>query len=340
MIAIKENVSLKLHSTMRLGGTARYVCDITSEEDLLEALAFAAAHHVPVRAIGQGSNIFWQDEGFSGLVLCIKIQGFEVLEDGRSVAFGAGVEWDQAVEKSVSLGLSGLECLSLIPGTVGATPIQNVGAYGVEIQNVMQSVRAYDTHEKTFVTLTNEACQFGYRTSRFKAGDSGRYILTKVTFLLQKEPPKPPFYEALQAYFDSHEIKEFTAEVVRNAVIAIRTSKMPDPKVVANNGSFFANPVIEVPQYTQLKERFPAIKGWPISDGRIKLAAGWLIEQAGFSDFHDQETGMATWHLQNLVLINEHATSTQQLFAFKQKIVSRVYDMFGVTLQQEPELLP
>lgn len=340
MITIKENVSLKLHSTMRLGGTARYVCDIDSEEDLLEALSFANTHHIPVRAIGEGSNVFWLDEGYSGLLLCMKIQGFEVLDDGESASIGAGMEWDQAVEKSVSVGLSGLECLSLIPGTVGATPIQNVGAYGVEVHEILSSLRAYDTHEKKFVVLTNEECQFGYRTSRFKTVDSGRYIITNVTFRLQKTPPKPPFYESLQAYLDAQEIVDYTALTIRNAVVAIRSGKMPDPKKVANNGSFFANPVIEKPQFSELQERFPDIKGWEISDGRIKLAAGWLIEKAGFSDFHDQETGMATWHLQNLVLVNEHATSVHQLIAFRDKIIGAVHDMFGVTLVQEPELLP
>jgi UDP-N-acetylmuramate dehydrogenase len=339
MIHIKEQVSLKLYSTMRLGGTARYVCDVTSEEDLLDALAYADKIHLPIRTIGHGSNIIWHDEGFSGLLLIMKIEGHERINTS-TICFGAGVEWDAAVRVSVENGLSGLEFLSLIPGTVGATPVQNVGAYGKEIKDVILSLRAYDLHEKKFITLQKDNCDFGYRTSRFKVADSGRFIITSVTFGLSTTPPVPPFYDSLQAYFTTHPVEAYTPATIREAVIAIRSSKLPDPKQVANNGSFFANPVVHASVYEKLKQTYPDIKGWSVDAENIKIAAGWLVEKAGYGDCHDKETGMATWHAQNLVLVNEHATNTSQLITFRDNIVKTVYEKFGIALEQEPELLP
>ncbi len=324
---------------MRLGGLARYACEVTSEDELLAALLHAQMNTLAVRAIGIGSNIVWQDDGFPGLLIINKIEGFEILEDGLSVRIGAGMNWDDAVKKSVEAGLSGLEFLSLIPGTAGATPVQNVGAYGREIKDVLISVRAYDTQIKKFVDIWRDDCVFGYRTSRFKTNDEGRFIITYITLQLSNEAPKPPFYESLQAYLDERQISEYTAEVIRNAVVAIRSSKLPDPALVANNGSFFANPVIPNDQFEKLQATYPEIKGWAF-EGKTKIAAGWLVENVGFKDFHDQETGIATWHSQSIALINEHAQSTADLLKFKQKIVNAVQEKFGITLEQEPELLP
>lgn len=324
---------------MRLGGTARYACEITSEADLLEALTFVEVNKLPYRVIGSGSNIVWKDDGYAGLLIINKIESFEVLPDGMSVKIGAGTNWDAAVEKSVEIGLSGIEFLSLIPGTAGATPVQNVGAYGKEIKDVLTSLRAYDTHQKEFVELSCEDCQFHYRTSRFKTHDAGRFIITSITLLLTNRPPEPPFYESLQKFLIEHGVVDFTSQSIRDAVIAIRQSRMPDPTKVANNGSFFANPVVTARQFTQLQVAHPSIVGWPVNDG-VKLAAGWLIEQAGFQDFHDTETGMATWATQNLVLVNEYAKTTADLLKFKQKIIAAVQEKFAVALEQEPELLP
>jgi UDP-N-acetylmuramate dehydrogenase len=336
---IQENVSLKLYSTMRLGGTARYVCSITSEEDLLEALEFATKNNIPHRIIGSGSNIIWSDEGFDGLVIVNNIISV-TFDDDVTVTFGSGHSWDEAVRITTDKNLSGLEALSLIPGTVGGTPVQNVGAYGQEIANVITELRAYDTQKKEFVNISGSDCQFGYRTSRFKTTDAGRFIITSVTFKLSQQAPTPPFYESLQAYLDKNSITEYTPTTLRNAVIAIRSSKLPDPSQTANNGSFFANPIVPKKQYDNLIAKYPDIKSWELPDGSYKLAAGWLIEKAGFSGIHDAETGMATWPGQNLVIVNENATSTHQLITFKKKIVDKVKELFDVTLEQEPELLP
>ena len=336
---IQENVSLKLHSTMRLGGTARYACEVTSEQEVLDAIDYARTHHLPIRTIGSGSNIVWRDEGFPGLLIVNKIPGFEPLEDGETVVVGAGTIWDDIVQKTVDAGLSGIEFLSLIPGTSGATPVQNVGAYGQEIRNVLLNVHAFDMHTNSFVDIPNDACAFGYRSSRFKSEDSGRFIITSITLKLNKSLPQPPFYDSLQRYLDDQGITDYSPASIRRAVTAIRRAKLPDPAVVANNGSFFANPVIAEAEFQQLQSRFPDIKGWPVANG-VKVAAGWLVQQAGFDDRHDAETGMATWAAQNLVLVNEHAQSTQDLLTFKQKIVQAVHETFGIVLEQEPEILP
>jgi len=338
-----QNVSLSNHSTMRLGGTAAYMTEITSRIELEEALAWAEQNTLPVMMIGGGSNIIWRDEGFPGLVLVNKIMRFEETSDDDSnyyVTVGAGEDWDQVVARTVDQGASGLEYLSLIPGTAGATPVQNVGAYGQEIANVLVSVEAYDTQTKSFVNIPGFECEFGYRTSRFKTTDRGRFYITAITLHLSKTPPTPPFYRALEQYLTEHSITEYTPQVIRDAVIAIRQSKLPDPAQIANNGSFFANPLVDEGTLSQIQAAYPDVPHWPTADGRIKIPAAWLLEQAGFKDFHDVETGMGTWPKQPLVLVNEHAQTTAQLLQFRQKIIDAVQQKFEITLEQEPELLP
>jgi UDP-N-acetylmuramate dehydrogenase len=293
--------------------------------------------------IGGGSNIVWKDEGFAGLVIVNKIMGFEEQQEDTEnyfVHIGAGENWDSVVERTVAKGMTGIESLSLIPGTAGATPIQNVGAYGQEVAQTLVSVEAYDRQTKQMVTIPSIDCAFGYRTSRFKTTDRGRFFITGVTLHLLHQNPQPPYYAALEQYLTEHKITEHTPQTIRDAVIAIRSSKLPDPAVVANNGSFFANPVIDDGQFAQLQATHPNIPHWPAGEGRVKISAAWLLEQTGFKDMHDAQTGMATWPVQPLVLVNEHAQSTAQLLQFRQKILDAVQQKFDITLQQEPELLP
>jgi UDP-N-acetylmuramate dehydrogenase len=339
---ILQNVSLRDHSTMRLGGEAAYFAAFTSLDELTEALAWASQRNLPVMVIGGGSNIVWRDEGFAGLLLENKLMGFSIQQQGNEalVTIGAGENWDQSVARTVAAGLSGIEALSLIPGTSGATPVQNVGAYGQEIANTLVDVLVYDTQTSQTATIPNADCDFGYRTSRFKGADRGRFVILAITLKLQKANPQPPFYQALQSYFGQHNTSDFTPQIVRDAVIAIRQSKLPDPATVANNGSFFANPIISAEQFQPLQARYPDIPNWPTTDGRVKIPAAWLLEQSGFKDFHDEQTGMGTWPAQPLVLVNEHAESTAQLLAFRQNITDTVQQKFGITLEQEPELLP
>lgn len=339
---ILENVPLASYSTMRLGGIASYITDVTTRQDVIDSIAWAEERQLPVIIIGEGSNIIWDDDGFPGLVMVNKIQGFEITgeyEESTYITVGSGENWDSFVAKTVDMGLSGIEFLSLIPGTVGATPVQNVGAYGAEVSSTITTIEAFDKIEKKLVTLRSSDCAFGYRTSKFKTTDRGRFFITSVTFLLQKVAPQPPFYGALEKYFSEHAVTNITNIAVRDAVIAIRSSKLPDPKLVANNGSFFANPIITNDQFFELSTDYPDAPHWPTDDGSIKISAAWLLEQAGFKDFHDQTTGMATWSTQPLVLVNEHAETTAQLKAFRQLLIDAVQEKFKITLVQEPELI-
>lgn len=339
---IQDNVPLQAYSTMRLGGTAAYLSEVNGHQELPQLVAWARERDLPIIMVGDGSNIIWNDDGFPGLVIVNKLLQFDTYELDENTTYltiGGGENWDSAVARTVEMGLNGVAELSLIPGSAGATPVQNVGAYGREISDCLATLEAFDLLENKFVTIPALECGFGYRTSRFKTTDRGRFLITSITLMLTRDQPKPPFYDALASYFAEHGFTSPSLKEVREAVIAIRSSKLPDPKFVANNGSFFANPFVESSQFSQLIADNPTMKYWHTDDERTKLSAAWLVEQAGFKDFHDPETGMATWAKQPLVLINEHANSTADLLKFKQKIVDAVQAKFGIILQQEPELI-
>ena len=329
---------------MGLGGAAAYLLEVRDRMVVAEAYAWARSRSLPVLMIGGGSNIVWRDEGFPGLVLVNKIEGVEAYEEDETNTYltvGAGENWDRIVERSVGAGLTGIEALSLIPGTAGATPVQNVGAYGQEISETLVSVVAFDTQAGQFITIPAADCAFGYRTSRFKSADHGRFFITSLTLHLTKGNPMPPFYTSVQAYFDKNSVTDYTPASLRNAVVAIRSSKLPDPALVHNTGSFFANPIIDEYNLRRMQEAYISLPYWETDQaGKVKISAAWLIEKAGLKDVHDQTTGMATWPTQPLVLVNEHARKTADLLTFRQKIIDTVQEKFGITLQQEPELLP
>jgi UDP-N-acetylmuramate dehydrogenase len=293
--------------------------------------------------IGGGSNIVWSDQGYPGLVIVNRIPGYEHQDQGdqQFLIIGAGENWDAVVKQSVDDGLSGLEQLSLIPGTSGATPVQNVGAYGREIADVLVCVQAYDKQLKQLVVIPTSDCDFSYRNSRFKGKDKGRFFITSLTVSLSKSGPVPPYYTSVQAYLDQRGLKgkDVTAAVIRQAVIDIRSAKLPDPKEVANCGSFFHNPIIPMSQLNEIRHTFPAIQYWQIGDDQAKVSAGWLLDKLGLKGYHEPNTGMAIWDKQALVLVNESATSTAQLIAFRDAIQKSVKDTFGITLVQEPELI-
>jgi UDP-N-acetylmuramate dehydrogenase len=350
---ILKDVSLKLYSTMRLGGTADYLTEARTRDDLAKAETWAETQNVPIRVIGSGSNIIWRDEGYKGLLVINRIRGFEqIAEDGQTATFriGAGENWDTIVDQLVGLKLSGIESLSLIPGTVGAAPVQNIGAYGQDISQTLVELEAYDRMEKGFVTLSNEACAFGYRTSRFKTIDQGRFLISSVTLRLKKTRVGLPKYADIEAYFTEHDITEYTPATIRKAVVAIRSKKLPDPNKIANCGSFFANPIIPADEFIAITKKHPELKKphkgwsqapyWILNDDTVKLSAGRLIEEAGFSAHKDPTTGMRLWPSQNLVFVNDKAKSTQDLLDFERKIADAVMEKFGVELQREPEILP
>ena len=338
------DTSLRPYSTMRLGGNATYLTEVRDRNDLTEALSWAEQHQLPVIMIGGGSNIVWRDEGCQGLVIINRMMRYEVFdEDGinQYVTIGAGENWDSAVARMVDAGLSGTEALSLIPGMTGATPIQNVGAYGQEIAETLVTVEAYDSTTRSFVNIAGIDCEFGYRTSRFKTTDKGRFYITAITLHLMRSNPKPPFYASLQSYLSEHQITNFTPQTIRAAVIEIRSHKLPDPAIVANTGSFFENPIVDKATVIQLSGIYENLPHWEMENSdKFKLSAAWLIEQAGFKNYHDNQTGMATWPNSPLVFVNEHAKTTADLLKFRQKVTDAVQDKFGVVLEQEPELLP
>lgn len=339
---IKKNVSLAEYSTMGLGGNAEYLTVIDNRNDLVKALDWAEQNKQPVIMIGGGSNIIWGDQGFKGLIIVNEIHKYEIFkEDSENtyITVGAGENWDKVVERTANAGLSGIEALSLVPGSSGATPVQNIGAYGQEISQTLTALEVYDSKTKQFMMLTNADCAFGYRTSRFKTTDKGRFYINALTLHLRSEHMKPPFYESLGRYLDENNIKDYSPASIRKAVIAIRSAKLPDPAKVKNCGSFFTNPIIPKDKYLELKKTFTNMPHWLVGTEKVKIPAAWLIENAGFKDYKDSETGMATWVNQPLVLVNEHAKSTSDLLKFKAKIETAVLEKFGIKLEQEPELV-
>lgn len=346
---IQENVPLQAYSTMRLGGKAAFLSEVNDRQEIPALVNWAKERKLPVIMIGGGSNIVWRDEGFEGLILVNKLLGIETYEMDDQISFitaSGGENWDKFVVSTIDKGLSGLELLSFIPGTVGAAPVQNIGAYGGQLSDVLSTIEAYDLHQGIFVTLRSSECAFGYRTSRFKTSDRNRFLITKLTVQLSKSQNSNDAYHSLDNYLSKNNITDRTPAAIRDAVIAIRSEKLPDPDVIANCGSFFANPIVDKDYSIQLLASFPRLAAWPskfmwdMPDGTVKIAAGALLEHEGFKGFKDPETGMATWDNQALVLVNEKAKNTGDLLKFKAKIVNKIQETFGIVLEQEPELLP
>jgi UDP-N-acetylmuramate dehydrogenase len=334
---IRTNIPLKNYLTMRLGGQARFMAVAHSAEDVASLCKNARAQGLNIFILGGGSNSLAKDTGFDGIVIRNSIKGVTVVSEDSSsttIQFGAGELWDDAVKFTVDRNLSGMEALSAIPGTVGAAPVQNIGAYGQEVADTFVSLNAYDITTDQFVTLNADQCQFAYRHSIFRGESSGRYVITSVTFKLYKTVPSPPFYKALQDYFDARNTTLFTPQVIRQAVIDIRKEKLPDPLERPNTGSFFKNAVIELWQRDELLKEYPDMPSYDLGDKTFKIPTGWLIEQTGLkgSLLH----GMRVHDKNALVLINESATSYEDLAAARSEIIGAVRDKFRITIEQEP----
>lgn len=334
---IDTNKPLSELTTMRLGGPARFVAHITTVDELRTICQNAKRLGQKTYVLGGGSNIIAHDEGFEGVIILNEIKGFEVLgEDTDRLAIKAGAgEWlDDIVQKTVEMNLSGIEALSAIPGTIGAAPVQNVGAYGQEISDTFISLEAYDTTTDTIVELTRDDCNFGYRNSIFRSTAQNRYVILSVTLSLFKAAPRPPFYAAVQEYVDTFHIDPVTPQAIRQAVIAIRANKLPDPKVTANTGSFFKNSIVESWRVKDLKEKYPDMPAYEMDADHHKVPSGWLIETAGLKGAVIQ--GMKVHDKNALVLINQSASSYSDLAAAREEIISAVRDQFQITLEQEP----
>ena len=334
---IHTNIPLKNYTTMKLGGNARFITEVRTTDEIASVYRNAKSQKLPIFILGGGSNVIVHDEGFNGIVIRMRIPGFEILDDNinnTTLKIGAGEIWDTIVKRTVDMGLSGIEAMSAIPGTAGATPVQNVGAYGQEIADSLQSLDAYDSQTDKFVTLKNVDCNFSYRDSIFRNGAVGRYVITSITIRLSKNQPQAPFFDSLQQYLDEHEIKMYTVDVIRNTVIEIRKTKLPDPTITPNCGSFFKNAIVEKWQLDDLQKKHPKMPVYELGDGRYKIPAGWLIENTGLKGalIH----GMRVYDKNALVLINESAVSYDDLAFARDQVIGKVRDKFRVQIEQEP----
>lgn len=334
---IHTNIPLKNFTTMRLGGNARFMGEAFTRDDVVQIYKAAKQQNVPVFILGSGSNVIVGDAGYSGIVVRMRIAGFEVVTNdanGTTIKIGAGENWDEIVERTVDMHLSGIEAMSAIPGTAGAAPVQNVGAYGQEIADTLVSLEAYDTTTDQFVELANADCGFSYRHSIFRGDAKGRYVITSITLRLSKNPPMPPFYDALQRYFDEHETPLFTPQTIREAVTAIRKDKLPDPAERPNAGSFFKNAIVDEWLLTELKKEYPEAPSYSLGNKTYKVPTGWLIEQTGKKG--ELINGMRVHDKNCLVLINESATSYNDLANARDEIIGAVRDQFRIQIEQEP----
>lgn len=331
------NIPLKNYTTMRLGGNARFMTDAHTADDVAAICRNARQQNIPVFVLGGGSNIIVRDDGFDGIVLRNRIPGFTVIADDAGwmqIKIGAGENWDEIVKRTVDMNLSGIEAMSAIPGTAGAAPVQNVGAYGQEIADSLVSLEAYDIQTDTFVALASADCGFSYRYSIFRGEAAGRYVIISITLQLSKNAPQPPFYAAIQKYFDEHDITLYTPQVIRDTVTAIRRDKLPDPAQFPNTGSFFKNAIVEAWQLNDLRKDYPDIPTYDMPDGRFKVPTGWLIEQTGLKG--QTLHGMRIHDKNALVLINASATSYGDLAAARDEIIGAVRDKFRIAIEQEP----
>jgi UDP-N-acetylmuramate dehydrogenase len=340
-LQIEQDVDLTPSNTLAIPSRVDYCAIISSADQLTEAVAFASSHHLPVFTLGKGSNIVLGQEHLHCLALKIEIHGRHTLDETAThttIAVGAGESWDAFVQWSVAKSLRGIESLSIVPGTVGAAPVQNVGAYGQEVSETITEVAVFDAHSGEHRRLSNEDCHFSYRDSIFKHAGKGRYIITEVTFRLvpQTEAP-PPTYASLQAELDRRDITKPTVSDIREAVIAVRTAKLPDPAVTPTAGSFFHNPIVDSEVLQRLQQDHPDIPHWPGAEGRIKLSAPWLVEQVGLKGV--VKDGVGLYSKQAICLINPGHQPASVVLAFRDHIIATVQERFGVTLQMEPELI-
>ena len=334
---VMTNISLKQYTTMKLGGEARYMATADSASDVVSLYRNARKENLPIFVLGGGSNVITHDEVFEGIVLLNKIKGFEVIsetDETTGVKIGAGEVWDEVVEKAIGLGLQGIEAMSGIPGTAGAAPVQNVGAYGQEIADTLISLEAYDSKTDTIVTIFADECDFSYRNSIFRDKEKGRYCILNITLRLNKAEPKPPYYASLQRYIDENDIREVNLSVIRVAVLNIRSEKLPDPAELPSAGSFFKNALVEKWKLEELQKEYSDIPNYAMSGGRYKIPTGWLIDKAGLRGYRSH--GMRVYEKNALVLVNDSATGYDDLAAIREEIVQIVFDKFGIKIEQEP----
>ena len=332
---IRQNVALAEKTTLKIGGAARFFVEAKSENDVVEAIEFAEKNRLEIFILGGGSNVLIADEGFDGLVLQIVLRGIEAKEN--IVTAQAGEDWDEFVKICVERKLAGIECLSGIPGFVGGTPVQNVGAYGQEVSETITMVRVFDRKTKEILELTNADCKFAYRTSIFNTTERNRFIVLSVTFELKAGGKPKIVYKDLREFFAG---KRPDLARTREAVIKIRSDK----SMVINSkdintksaGSFFKNPIVSKEKFAEMFERFgAAIPSFPIDESSVKIPAAWLIEQSGFhKGYKKQHAGLSTKH--TLALTNRGGAAAQEILHLQEEIQKKVAEKFNIELVPEP----
>lgn len=333
------NYPLKSLNTFGINVTAWQYASFTNVTELQELLQHPGIDKSKLLVLGGGSNVLFT-QNYEGTVLQNRIEGIKVIsetEEQALVEAGGGVSWHDLVLFTIEQNLGGIENLSLIPGTVGAAPLQNIGAYGVELKDVFYTLEAVEinTGKVTFFNL--EQCGFGYRESVFKKELKGKYIVTHVTLQLQKKPIFNTSYGAIKSTLETMQVNEITLKALSDAVIAIRRSKLPDPAVIGNAGSFFKNPELTPEEFAPLKAQYPEIPSYPAAHGKIKIPAGWLIEHCGWKGKKIENYGVHKD--QALVLVNYGGAEGNQIRALAYEIIESVWEKFGIALQPEVNII-
>ncbi len=335
---VSKKVTLKNLNTFGVAANADWYVDIKDENDLQVLFAQDKWKNCPRLVLGGGSNMLFTSD-FSGLVIHIKIQGirFEIQGDDVYVSAGGGIVWNDLVNYCVENGFAGMENLSLIPGYVGAAPVQNIGAYGVELQDIFHSCRAFEIASGKIRVFDKEDCGFSYRDSVFKSAMKGLYIITEVSFKLSKIFKPELTYGAISDELQKRGISNPSIKDLSRVVSHIRVSKLPDPATIGNAGSFFKNPVIRESQFLKLKADFPELVHFPAQLGYIKISAGWLIEHCGWKGKVVGNTG--TWKNQALVLVNHGHATGKEIYQFSESIIESVNAKFGIMLEREVNII-
>jgi UDP-N-acetylmuramate dehydrogenase len=338
-MTVKENYSLKTLNMFGVDCTAKYFIEAEKEPDINEALSFCKTVNLPVLFLGGGSNILFTNN-FNGIVIKIGIKGIKILEEKNEyviVESYAGELWDDLVSFCVKKEFYGIENLSLIPGTAGAAPIQNIGAYGIEIKDVLQSVEGVLIESNTKKVFSNAECKFDYRDSIFKHELKDKFVVTKIALKLSKKKRFNLNYRAFQEFLNLVDKEKITIKDVSELVKEIRSGKLPDTKEFGNAGSFFKNPEISNSEFFRLQEKYPDIVHFQIEKGKFKIPAGWLIEKSGFKGRREGEVG--TYKNQALVIINYGNATGAEIISFTEKIQEAVKNKFGIKLIPEVNII-
>jgi len=346
---IQENISLKPYNTFSIDAAARYFSPFSSTDELEELLTQHNTSSTKHKLIlGGGSNILFT-ENFNGLVLKNELKGIDLIKEDEHhyyLKVAAGENWHKLVMYCLDRNFAGLENLSLIPGNVGASPMQNIGAYGMEIKDVFESLEAYHINDKKIIVFTNNDCEFGYRESVFKRKYKGEFVILNGTYRLNKRPVFNTSYGAIEHELEKMNVTDLSIRAISQAVINIRSSKLPDPKQIGNAGSFFKNPQIPTADYDALKKEYPSIPGYPSENihqsfndhiSYTKVAAGWLIEQCGWKGYREGDAGCHA--KQALVLVNYGRAKGSEIYTLSEKIIKSVKSKFGIDLEREVNII-